>query len=216
MRAPGQNSAWRSHRSSSFPLDERGRRYQGMMIPVHAADEVPDHRTPPLVIRPAHPDEYTAIGDLVVAAYRAGGHLAEDDDYGVHLADVAGRADEHPVLVAEREGRIVGSVTICPPGTSHSKDARADELEFRYLGVAEQAWGTGVGEALVGACDDWAREVGATALVLSAIAWNAAAMRLYQRLGFSREPDRDREPAPGIVLQVWRREVGGLKGPSAP
>ena len=110
------------------------------------------------------------------------------------------------MLVAERDGALVGTVTICPPGTSHSKDARDDEVES-----ATSAWwggrGTGVADALVAACDDWAREAGAAALVLSAIDWNEPATRLYERLGFQRVPDRDREPAPGIVLQVWRRPV---------
>lgn len=174
---------------------------------VQAADHMPDDRTSLLVIRPVRPEEHSAVGELVVGAYRAGGHLQRDEGYGVHLADVAGRADEHPVLVAERDGVLVGTVTICPPGTSHSKDARDDEVEFRYLGVVQAAWGTGVADALVAACDDWAREAGAAALVLSAIDWNEPATRLYERLGFERAPERDREPAPGIVLQVWRREV---------
>jgi RimJ/RimL family protein N-acetyltransferase len=178
-----------------------------MMARVQAADHVPDSAPSPLVIRAVRPVEHAAVGELVVAAYRAGGHLKNDEGYGVHLADVAGRADEHPVLVAERDGVLVGTVTICPPGTSHSKDARPDEVEFRYLGVAQQAWGTGVADALVAACDDWAREAGASALVLSAIEWNDAATRLYDRLGFQRDPERDREPAPGIVLQFWTRPV---------
>jgi GNAT superfamily N-acetyltransferase len=179
-----------------------------MMGRVQAADHHPDSPVAPLVIRPARPEEHAAVGELVVGAYRAGGHLRRDEGYGVHLADVAGRADEHPVLVAERDGLLVGTVTICPPGTPHSKDARPDEVEFRYLGVAREAWGTGVADALVAACDDWAREHGAAALVLSAIDWNDAATRLYERLGFDRAPERDREPAPGILLQVWTRPVG--------
>jgi GNAT superfamily N-acetyltransferase len=178
-----------------------------MMTRVQAHDHSSEPRTPALLIRGARPEEHTAVGELVVGAYRAGGHLQRDEGYGDHLADVAGRADEHPVLVAERDGALVGTVTICPPGTSHSKDARDDEVEFRYLGVARAAWGTGVADALVAACDDWARESGAAALVLSAIDWNEPATRLYERLGFDRVPERDREPAPGIVLQVWRRGV---------
>ena len=174
---------------------------------VQVTEQVPDERTPALIVRLARPQEYAAVGELVVAAYRAGGHLENDEGYGVQLADVAGRADTHPVLVAERAGRLVGSVTICPVGTTHSHDARHGEVEFRYLGVAPQAWGTGVSEALISACDDWARAAGATALVLSAIAWNDAATRLYERLGFHRVPARDREPAPGIVLQLWLRGV---------
>ena len=175
---------------------------------MQADEDVTDDRgAGPLRVREARSDEHAAVAALVVDAYRAGGHLQRDAGYGVHLADVAGRADQHPVLVAERAGRLVGTVTICPHGTPHSKDARLGEVEFRYLGVAQHAWGSGVAEALVQACDDWAREHGAHALVLSAIDWNEPATRLYERLGFDRVPERDREPAPGIVLQVWSRPV---------
>mgnify|MGYP004634202519 FL=1 len=34
-----------------------------------------------------------------------------------------------------------------------------------------------------------------------------AAQRLYQRLGFTRLPERDWQPAPGIDLLVYAREV---------
>ena len=65
-RPPGQNSAWCPRRSSSFPLDERVRRYQGMMGRVQAADHMPDERTSLLVVRPARPEEHSAVGELVV------------------------------------------------------------------------------------------------------------------------------------------------------
>lgn len=162
---------------------------------------------PPVTVRRARPEEYAEIGDLVTAAYVAGGALNGDSGYAAHLRDVAGRADEHPVLVAVREGRVVGSVTLTPYGASHSHDARPGELEFRYLGVAEQAWGTGVGEALVAACEEAAAAAGDTALVLSVIESNAAARRLYARLGFEPDPSRDREPAPGVRLTFWSRPV---------
>ena len=41
----------------------------------------------------------------------------------------------HPVLVAERAGELVGSVTVTPPGTPLSKDARADEAAGTSLSV---------------------------------------------------------------------------------
>lgn len=158
-------------------------------------------------VRLARPEEYSAIGRLVEDAYRAAGHLDRDSGYAEHLRDVAGRADEHPVLVAVRDEALVGTVTVTPHGTSHSHDARPGELEFRYLGVARDAWGTGVAEALVAACERWAVESGASALVISVIAWNEPALRLYDRLGFRRAPDRDREPAPGIVLCALVKDV---------
>jgi ribosomal protein S18 acetylase RimI-like enzyme len=162
----------------------------------------------PLLVRPARPDEHDALGELVVAAYVDGGSLDGDAGYAAHLRDVAGRAEQHPVLVAERDGKMVGTVTLTPYGTPHSHDARPGELEFRYLGVSRAAWGTGVAEALVGASEAYAVDTGASSLVLSVITSNEPAKRLYARLGFVPDPARDREPAPGVRLTFWSRPVG--------
>ena len=48
-----------------------------------------------------------------------------------------------------------------------------------------------------------------TVEVLSVIDSNESAKRLYRRLGFSPDPSRDREPAPGVRLTFWSRPVGG-------
>ncbi len=159
------------------------------------------------LVRPARPEEYADVAALVVSAYSAGGHLDASDGYAAVLGDVAGRAELHPVLVAERDGELVGSVTLTPPGTPLSKDAGADESEFRFLGVAPRAWGTGVAEALVAACEAHARAAGAAAMVISVIEWNEAGLRLYDRLGYRRVPDRDRRPSPAVVLCALRKDL---------
>jgi ribosomal protein S18 acetylase RimI-like enzyme len=160
-----------------------------------------------LEIRLVRPDEYEQVGALVEAAYTAGGLLDNDRGYGAHVRDVAGRAGDHPVLVAVRDGVIVGSVTLTPHGSPHSELAGEDEVEFRYLGVAPQAWGTGVARALVDAVERYAVEHGARWLVLCSISDNVAAMRRYEHMGFVRAPERDWQPAPGIDLLVARRPV---------
>lgn len=164
-------------------------------------------RPAPPEIRRARPEEYAEVGALVVAAYAAGGLLDNDRGYGAHVADVTGRAAEHPVLVASREGRLVGSVTITPHGSPQSEIAAEDEVELRYLGVAPEAWGTGVAQALVAGCEDYALETHARALVLCVISDNTVAHRLYTRLGFHRVPERDWSPAPGVDLWAFERPV---------
>ena len=167
----------------------------------------PEPPIPSVVVRPIRPDEIEAVGLLVESAYLDGGLLDNDRGYGAHVRDVAGRAHDHPVLVAERDGRVVGSVTITPHGSPHSELAGEGEVEFRYLGVAREAWGTGVAGALVDAVDAYAAEHGARWLVLCTIADNTRASAVYERMGFERVPDRDWQPAPGIDLLVSRRPV---------
>jgi ribosomal protein S18 acetylase RimI-like enzyme len=163
----------------------------------------------PLEIREVRPEEYAEAGRLVEAAYTAGGLLDNDRGYGAHVRDVAGRAADHVVLVALRHGRLVGSVTITPHGTPQSELARDDEVEFRYLGVAPEAWGGGVAAAMVAACQEYAVSTGARRLVICVISDNVRAHRLYERLGFVRTPDRDWTPVPGVELWAFERPVHG-------
>ncbi len=161
----------------------------------------------PVVVRPARADEYAAAGDLVVTAYREGGLLVGDRGYDVVLRDVAGRVDDSLVLVAVREGVLVGTVTIARAGSRHAEVAVVGETEFRYLGVHPDSWGTGVAQSLVVACEEQARQCGDDWIVLSVIDNNVAALGLYAHLGFERLPERDWEPAPSVRLLVSRRAV---------
>lgn len=144
-----------------------------------------------LEIRPIHPDEHEALGDLTIAAYRGFGHL--DEDYAAFIRDVATRAALVPVLVAvDVDGRVVGGVTYVPgPGTPWSERERDDEAGFRMLAVDPAAQGRGAGRRLVLACMERARRDGRRGMVLLTLPSMTVAHHLYQDLGFRRDPDRD-------------------------
>jgi ribosomal protein S18 acetylase RimI-like enzyme len=76
---------------------------------------------------------------------------------------------------------------------------RAPWPELRLLAVAPEARGLGVGRALVDECARRARRLGADALGLHTSRSMRAAVRLYERLGFVREPGHDFQP-PGAEL----------------
>ncbi len=160
-----------------------------------------------LVVRTAHPDEYATCGDLCVGAYIAGGHLDPANRYADTIRDVAARASTTETLVALRDDVIVGTVTICPAESPWAEVCERGELEFRFLAVDADFWRQGIGESLVGACEDRARWAGATAMAICVIDINDAAHRLYRRLGFERLPDRDWVPVPGVTLLAYRRPV---------
>lgn len=160
-----------------------------------------------LSIRTAHPDEYAQCGELCVNAYVAGGHLDSANPYAQTLRDVAARATSTQTLVALRDHEIVGTVTICLPDSDWAEVCQAGELEFRFLAVEPDSWRQGVGEALVAACEERARQAHVTAMVILVIDINAAAHRLYRRLGFERMPERDWMPVPTARLLAYRRPV---------
>ncbi|MEU4149729.1 GNAT family N-acetyltransferase [Streptomyces sp. NPDC026659] len=155
-----------------------------------------------LLIRPARPDEYAELGDITAHAYLQDGLLdfGDDDAYLHELRDVAKRAAAAEVLVAVRDGVLLGGVTFVPSGGPMADIAGADEAEIRMLAVAHAGRGQGAGEALVRACVERARAVeGCVRVVLSTQPTMRAAHRIYARLGFVRTPERDWNPLPGLL-----------------
>ncbi|MEQ4209750.1 GNAT family N-acetyltransferase [Actinopolymorpha sp. B9G3] len=159
-------------------------------------------------IRVAQSGEHTSAGDLTVAAYVGAGLLPADHSYVHQLGDAKRRAAEAELLVAlDRAGALLGTVTYCPPGSTYREIGRDDEGEFRMLAVSPQAHGRGIGEALVRTCLSRARPDGKRGIALSSSTAMHAAHRLYERLGFARDPRRDWTPAPGVSLLAFAREI---------
>ncbi|MFI0355471.1 GNAT family N-acetyltransferase [Actinomadura sp. 9N407] len=155
------------------------------------------------VVRPARPGEYARVGELTVEVYVRGGLVSAESTYVRMLADAADRAAKAELLVAEVGGEIAGAVAYCPPDSPYAELAGPDEAEFRMLAVLERARGTGVGRALVQACVQRAREAGLAALRLSTQSNMHTAHRMYERMGFTRTPERDWSPVPGLGLMTY-------------
>jgi len=154
------------------------------------------------VIRQARPQEYPTVGEITAQAYLGDGLLdfGESDEYLHELRDVAKRAAAADVLVAVEPGdRVLGGVTFVPQGGPMADIAQPGEAEIRMLAVARGARGRGTGEALVRACIDRARATeGCIRIVLSTQRTMHTAHRIYERLGFTRTPDRDWNPIPHL------------------
>ncbi len=158
-------------------------------------------------IRPVHPEEYHATGELTVHAYTAIRPILEAS-YAVELRDVANRVRSSMVLVAVEDGALLGTVTlVTSPRSEYAEISGPDDAEFRMLAVAPEAQHRGVGRALVERCVADARAAGKQALLLSSGPWMTTAHRLYGRLGFVRTPERDWSPRAGLVLLTYRLDL---------
>ncbi|MFN8077180.1 MAG: GNAT family N-acetyltransferase [Kineosporiaceae bacterium] len=160
-----------------------------------------------VTVRVARDEELDGAGRVVVEAYRADG--IGNAEYLATVADARSRASSADVAVAVNEGgEVLGSVTFCLPGSPWAELSRPGEAEFRMLGVSPAARGQGVGEALVRWCLDRGRAEGVSTVVISSQDVMAAAHRLYDRLGFTRRPDLDWSPVPGVHLLGFERPLG--------
>lgn len=157
-------------------------------------------------VRAARDTELDEVGAMVAGAYLQGGYAR--GEYLEKVADTRARATDGEVLVAvDADGALLGSVTYAQPPSPLAELSRPNEAEFRMLGVSAQAQGAGVGQALVEACVERARAAGAQGMVLCTVSSMHAAQRLYERLGFVRDPERDWEPAPGVLLLAYARTL---------
>ncbi len=154
-----------------------------------------------VIVRTASAGELAELGELRVAAYVAEGMLATSPYTDVlrHL----GMSTPGEVLVAEDRGRAVGTVMFEPfhPGSEIARTP--EEAEIRALAVAPHAQGRGTGRALVGAVIERAGAQGVRQLLLSTRPTMAAARHLYEAVGFTRLPDLDWSPVPGLVLIAY-------------
>jgi L-amino acid N-acyltransferase YncA len=92
----------------------------------------------------------------------------------------AAHSDRYAVLVAERDGEIVGWASLNPYSHRCAYRAVADLSVY----VARNARGTGVGSALLSALEPVARANEFHKIVLFALAFNDAGLRLYRSLGY--------------------------------
>ena len=155
-------------------------------------------------VRLALPEEHERIGELTVRAYAAF-TLGPADPYVARLRDAASRAEGGELWVALDGGRLLGSVTYCPPGSPFREVSRDDEGEFRMLAVDPDVRGAGAGTALATLCEERARAHGAVGMALSTLASMTDAHRIYTRLGYARDPGRDWSPLPGVDLIAFSK-----------
>jgi len=155
----------------------------------------------------AEPAEFAETGALSVAAYEEfSPHMepAAWERMRDSLSDVRALAEESIVLVARDGGGVVGALAYYPPGRT-LQPLPAEWASVRNVAVAPSTRGRGVGHRLMEACVARAREDGAAVLGLYTTTMMAAAVALYERLGFVR--DVELPPRHGFPCYRYRLDL---------
>ncbi|MHB8574731.1 MAG: GNAT family N-acetyltransferase [Dehalococcoidia bacterium] len=158
--------------------------------------------SPAPTIRAATPADGAAVRDFVFATLRSYG--IEPDPEGLD-ADVVnfGQADESGALqlVADIDGRAVGSVAIAPakPGVGHFSKFFMD-VRFR---------GRGIGRPLLAAAVQAARDAGYGQLRLETRTAFLEAVHLYESTGWQRGPDLPPGYGPDRTYTLNLQDVRG-------
>ncbi|PLT35168.1 GNAT family N-acetyltransferase [Bacillus sp. V5-8f] len=163
-----------------------------------------------MIIRNAEVHELPYIRVQRVGAYQEHAAAIPEGHWNALKKAISSNADTLDgveLLVAEVDGKIVGSVALFP-AKSDAYEGYVDALDYpeiRMLAVAPEARGKGVAKALVTECIKRADGRGFTSVGLHTGQFMKAAMRLYEALGFERVPQYDFEPAnDGIIVKAYR------------
>ncbi|MFF3334744.1 GNAT family N-acetyltransferase [Streptomyces sp. NPDC002888] len=213
-------------RDAAGLLDERARESVGELLGSVAADDRPrlaeamrtirtilgDNRRPAsaedVALREPAPGELGWIVERNAALYASGyGFNAAYEGLVARIvADFAEDHDPHleRVWIAELDGRPVGCV-MCV------RDDAPGTARLRLLLVEPDARGLGIGDRLVGAVVDFAREVGYRDIVLWTNDILGAARRIYQRHGFALVAEKPhRSFGQDLLGQDWRLDLHGI------
>ncbi|MBT2737343.1 GNAT family N-acetyltransferase [Bacillus sp. ISL-7] len=163
-----------------------------------------------MIIRNAAADESSFIREQRVNSYEEHAQNIPEDHWKALKHAISSDADAQEDverIVAEIEGKIVGSVALFPAKTD-AYEGLIDELDYpeiRMLAVIPQARGNGVAKALISECIRRAKVQGCHSIGLHTADFMKSAMGLYGRLGFERLPQFDFEPADdGIIVKAYR------------
>ena len=157
--------------------------------------------TPPVHVREIAPEEFEALGKLLVDVY-AGleGFPSPEEQPGYYtmLANIGSFTEKKDtrVLVALNEaGAIIGGVVyfgdMAQYGSGGTATAEKNASGIRLLGVSREYRGIGAGKALACACIQLAREADNAQVILHTTDAMQAAWKMYEQLGFQRSHDLD-------------------------
>jgi GNAT superfamily N-acetyltransferase len=138
------------------------------------------------VVRPGTPEDAEGVARVHVETWQAAyAHtLPQRQLAALSVAEAVERSRRWPpTFVAERDGEIVGFVSV-GAGRDPGSDA-----ELFAIYVHPEAWGTGTGRALIEAGEDELRRLGHQDAILWVLGDNPRARRFYELAGWSLDDD---------------------------
>jgi GNAT superfamily N-acetyltransferase len=149
-------------------------------------------------VRNARPQEFPAIGDLMVDVYsRLEGFPQQPEYFAMlkNIGEITKRPHTELIVAVTPEGKIEGAVVyfsdMSSYGSGGSATGEKNASGFRLLAVAPEARGKGIGRLLTQACIEKAREDKNEQLIIHSTEFMKVAWKMYERMGFERSEDLD-------------------------
>jgi GNAT superfamily N-acetyltransferase len=168
-----------------------------------------------LIVRPARLTDH-AIREVVRAAYQQYEPVTGSELFSRYIADLLDfeRHSRHgQLIVAELDGTVRGSGAFYPDVSVQGLGWPRGWAGGRALAVHPDARGHGVAQALLAAAECLARRYGAPVFALHTASFMTTAIALYDRLGYRRAPEFDRDLGAffGLAGQATFRSVAYVR-----
>ena len=151
------------------------------------------------LIREAHPQELEQVEALVKEAYREFRSIFPERVWNSWMDNISQtiRSSAGILLVAEEAGEILGAVKFYPDAAQSGMGTwPAGSAAIRIFAVAPRHRGRGAGVLLTREVLRRSREMGIPAIFLYTGEFMHTARHIYEKLGFRRAPEFDRQPGP--------------------
>lgn len=163
-------------------------------------------------IREAKPEDDAVVGDLLVDAFvtayaRKMPDVVYDDGRKRDLRDVAAKRRNAKVWVAELDGKVVGTVSLFPPGAEGSEAWLAGAADLRHLATDPSVHGRGLSKPLLDVVEAAAREMKVSAICLHVRRGATGVSRLYESRGWVRAPEGDLDKLPQVFLEGFVKKL---------
>jgi predicted N-acetyltransferase YhbS len=166
-----------------------------------------------IVVREAEEDDLDRVVGVLRAANVEFEALLSPAFFRAYLAnvlDVRSRLDESQLFVACEGDRIVGVITLYPDASKEGWGLPSDWTGIRTVAVEPSARGLGIGRRLVQHCIERSRALGANAVCLHSASFQAAAIVMYERVGFRRAREFDRDAGEFVGLHLYEPRIAAL------
>lgn len=157
--------------------------------------------TSSIEIRNATPVEYAEIGKLMVHAYsNLPGFLTPTEHPGYYnllanIGEITQKPGTEILIATSSEKKLLGAVVYFDDMKHYGSGGIATQEKntsgFRFLAVADEARGKGVGKLLTHACIRKASEKNHGQLVIHTTMAMQTAWKMYEQIGFTRSEDLD-------------------------
>jgi len=173
-----------------------------------------------LIVRLARLTDHDAIREVVRAAYQQYEPVTGSELFSRYIDDLLDfeRHSRHgQLIVAELDGAVRGSGAFYPDVSVQGLGWPPGWAGGRALAVHPDARGHGVAQALLAAAECLARHHGAPVFALHTASFMTTAIALYDRLGYRRAPEFDRDLGAflGLAAQATFRSVAYVRDLSA-